>query len=130
MYKFSKRSKKNLAGLHPDLVKLMQYSIRHSAIDFAIIEGVRPITRQARLVASKASTTMNSRHLTGHAVDVACFFDGKISWHFGHYNHLAQMIKKFASDLGIAIQWGGDWQNIKDGVHYQLAWQEYPIMQD
>ena len=71
MYKLGQRSLQNLSGVHPDLVAVVKRAIEITEQDFSVIEGVRNIDRQRQLVKSGASQTMNSRHLTGHAVDIA-----------------------------------------------------------
>lgn len=125
-YRFSQRSLERLKGIHPDLVDVMLAAIKVTPIDFTILEGLRTKQRQAELVAQGASTTMNSRHLTGHAVDVAPWINGGISWHWPHYYPLAECIKECAKDLNVPIEWGGDWKRFKDGPHWQLSWEEYP----
>lgn len=126
MTAFSVRSVKNLAGVHPDLVAVMTEAIKAPPVDFAIIEGLRDIERQRKLAAAGATNTMNSRHLTGHAVDVAVFIDGEVRWDWPLYDILAVHIKKCAEKLKIPIEWGGDWKRFKDGPHYQLPWERYP----
>ncbi|STI98390.1 putative phage PS3 [Escherichia coli] len=69
-FKFSSRSEKNLQGVNPDLVKVTRRALEISEVDFGITEGLRSHYRQKQLVATGKSQTMNSRHLTGHAVDV------------------------------------------------------------
>lgn len=123
---FSVRSVKNLAGVHPDLVAVMNEAIKAPPVDFAIIEGLRDIDRQRKLAAVGATNTLNSRHLTGHAVDVAVFIDGEVRWDWPLYDTLAVHIKKCAEKLKIPIEWGGDWKRFKDGPHYQLPWERYP----
>ena len=68
---------------------------------------------------------MNSRHLTGHAVDIAPYVHGEVSWHWPHYHVLAPVVKECAADLGVEIEWGGDWTRFKDGPHWQLPWSVY-----
>jgi len=126
MPRFSVRSVKNLAGVHPDLVAVMNAAIKDSPLDFAIPEGLRTLERQQKLVAAGASSTLNSRHLTGHAVDVAVFVDGQVRWDWPLYDTLAVHIKKCAAELKIPIEWGGDWKRFRDGPHYQLPWERYP----
>ena len=70
-YKLSQRSLQNLSGVHPDLVAVVKRAIEITEQDFSVIEGIRSIDRQRELVKSGASQPMNSRHLTGHAVDIA-----------------------------------------------------------
>lgn len=124
-YSFSKRSETNLVGVHRDLVKVVRRALEISPLDFTVIEGLRKKSRQAELVKSGASQTMNSRHLTGHAVDIAPFIDGSISWAWPPFYQLETAMKQAAKELDIPIEWGGDWK-MKDGPHWQLPWKEYP----
>ena len=118
--RFGKRSRQRLEGVHSDLVIVMSTAIYVTDIDFAVLEGVRTVERQEKLVASGASKTMNSRHLTGHAVDVAPYVDGEIRWDWPLYDKLSVIIKAAADDCGIQLEWGGDWRSFKDGPHWQL----------
>ena len=125
-FRLGMRSKERLRGLHPDLIAVVELAITKTPIDFTVLEGMRSIDRQADLFVSGASQTMNSRHLTGHAVDIAPLVDGKVSWHWPHYHRLAPIIKDAATELGVEIEWGGDWRSFKDGPHWQLSWAKYP----
>jgi peptidoglycan L-alanyl-D-glutamate endopeptidase CwlK len=102
----------------------MDRAIATTDIDFTVLEGLRSLERQKKLVASGASKTMRSRHLTGHAVDIAPLVDGKVSWDWPIYHRLAPTIKKAAQDVGVKIEWGGDWRSFKDGPHWQLPWRD------
>ena len=124
-YAFSVRSRERMKGLHPDLVAVMERAIQITPIDFTVIEGLRTKARQKVLVAQGKSQTMNSRHLTGHAIDVAPVVKGRVSWDWKHYYPLAKAIKQAASDLGVNVEWGGDWTSLKDGPHWQLSWSTY-----
>jgi len=125
-YSFGSRSLGRLQGIHPDLRKVMDRAIATTDIDFTVLEGMRTMSRQRKLVASGASRTLRSRHLTGHAVDIAPLVDGKVSWDWPIYHRLAPTIKKAAQDVGVKIEWGGDWRSFKDGPHWQLPWRDYP----
>ncbi|WP_347253022.1 M15 family metallopeptidase [Leminorella grimontii] len=125
-FKFSGRSERNLNGVHPDLVKVVRRALELSPVDFAITEGVRSIERQKQLVAAGKSQTSNSRHLTGHAVDVFAYPTSAGSWEWKYYVQIANAFKAAANELRIVIEWGGDWKSLKDGPHYQLPWSEYP----
>lgn len=124
-FEFSKRSRDRMEGVHPDIVAVMELALSRSPIDFTVIEGVRSEARQRELVRKGASKTMNSRHLTGHAIDVAPLDDGEVSWSWPLYHKLAPVIKRAADDLGVDLEWGGDWRTFKDGPHWQLAWNAY-----
>ena len=120
MYVLGSRSLKRLQGVHPDLVKVVKRAIQITKIDFTVLEGRRTRRRQAYLVRKGASKTMNSRHITGHAVDIAPWVKKQISWDWKYYYPLADAMKAAAKELGITIEWGGDWRSFKDGPHWQL----------
>lgn len=126
-FKLSKRSEQNLIDVHPDLIKIVHYALKISTVDFGIIEGLRSISRQKELFTSGASQTFNSRHLSGHAIDIVVYIDGKVSWEWQYYEQLANTMKSAAKELKIPIEWGGDWKSLKDGPHFQLPFKEYPV---
>ncbi len=117
------RSAKSLVGVHPDLVRIMERAREDAPMRFVVIEGLRTVARQKQLVASGASQTMRSRHLTGDAVDVVPLdANGQLSWDWPLYHRLAVTIKQAAASLGIPIEWGGDWRSFRDGPHWQRPW--------
>lgn len=124
-YKLSSRSLKNLQGVHPDLVAVVKLAITRTPVDFMVIEGLRTLERQKQLVKSGASKTLNSRHLTGHAVDIVPLVNGKVSWDWPLYHRIAPVIMDCAMELGVSLEWGGDWKTFKDGPHWQLSWGKY-----
>jgi len=126
LYQWGKRSKKRMDGLHPDLVAVLDRFIQITPVDCTVLEGVRTYARQVDLVRSGASQTMKSRHLTGHAVDIAPLVDGKVSWSWPLYHEISDVMKDAAHDVGVSIEWGGDWKTFKDGPHWQLPRTEYP----
>lgn len=125
MPQFGKQSLKNLEGVDAHLVELFNRVVEH--FDCAILSGVRTAEHQKELVAAGLSQTLNSRHLTGDAVDVAPY---PIDWHditrfylFGGY------VLGVASQLGVRVRWGGDWNgnldtrdngDFDDLVHFEL----------
>ena len=130
MRKYSERSLKNLEGIHPDLRRVIDAALQSSPVDFIVIEGLRTRERQEQLVAMGASKTLNSRHLTGHAVDLLPIGpDGKGEFAWPLYDRLAPAVKAEAARLGVAIVWGGDWKSFKDGPHFELDRKMYPAGQ-
>ena len=125
-YALGERSRQRLAGVHPDLVKVVERAIQITPVDFMVLEGLRTIKRQQELLKSGASTTLKSRHLTGHAVDLGAFVDGEVRWDWPLYYKIADAMKAASSELGIPVEWGGNWKSFKDGPHYQLPWKDYP----
>lgn len=115
-----------LKGLHPDLVKVVNRAWEIAPGSFRVTEGLRTKERQKELLDAGATTTMNSRHITGHAVDIAAEVAGKVRWDWPLYRNLAVVFKEAAKIEGVPIEWGGDWKSFKDGPHYQLPWRSYP----
>lgn len=126
-FNFSKRSLEKLNGVHPDLIKVMKVAIKLSPVDFGITEGLRDYDRQQQLYRSGLSKTLNSRHLTGHAVDVVAYNGSEVTWENEYYEKIAGAVKEAAACLGVEIEWGGDWKNFKDLPHFQLSWGRHPL---
>ena len=120
------RSLSRLRNIHPDLIRVVKKAAAISDVDFTVLEGLRTKERQEQLKKQGATKTMNSRHLTGHAVDLAPMLDGVISWDWPLYHRLAKIVKTAAVIEGVPITWGGDWRTFKDGPHWELSWKAYP----
>lgn len=116
-----------LQGLHPHLVALVN-ALAATGVSFAVVDGLRTLERQKQLLKEKKTTTLNSRHLSGHAVDIVPIVDGKISWNWPDFYPLRDAMKKLSAELLIPVEWGGDWKSFPDGAHWQLPWKEYPVM--
>lgn len=123
MYQLGNKSRRRLYGVHPDLVLVVNKAIEITTQDFTVLEGLRTLERQQQLYSTGKSKTMNSRHLTGHAVDLAPW---PITWDWEYFYPIAEAMKAAADEVGVPIEWGGDWKSFPDGPHYQLPWKEYP----
>lgn len=120
------RDRLRLVGVHPDLVRVVERAARDGT-KFRVIEGLRTMDRQAELVRAGKSQTMRSRHLTGHAVDLAALDEaGRVTWARPAYEALAAQVKAAAAAEGVSVEWGGDWRSFFDGPHFQLPWSAYP----
>ena len=125
-FELSQCSLSRLVGVHPDLVEVVKLTIQRTAVDFTVIEGVRTPERQLELVAQGASQTQNSYHIKqadgyGHAVDLAPLVGGAIPWNdWATFRGLADAVKACAAELGVPVEWGGDWKSFKDGPHFQI----------
>lgn len=126
MFALSQRSLKRLEGVHPDLVKVVKRAIALTPVDFGITEGLRTLETQKKYVAEGKSKTMNSRHLTGHAVDVVAYPADKDTWNLKYYRMIAEAFKQASKELNIPIVWGGDWTKFVDGPHFELDRKVYP----
>ena len=122
----NQRSQMNIKDIHPDLRRVVEEAARITKVDFIVTEGLRTVERQKRLYAKGATTTMNSRHLTGHAVDLAAVVDGEVRWDWPLYHKLADAMLEAAAKLGVQIVWGGSWKSFPDGPHFELNRKFYP----
>jgi peptidoglycan L-alanyl-D-glutamate endopeptidase CwlK len=128
------RSLRNLTGIHPDLRRVMDRALQEAPFAFVVTEGLRTIERQRELVRVGASNILNSRHLTGHAVDLVPYVDidkdGRVEveemYAWPLYYKLAPVIKAAADKEDVAIVWGGSWRSFKDGPHWELDRKVYP----
>ncbi len=120
------RSLSRLEGVHPDLVRVVKKAAAMSSLDFTVLEGLRTVARQKQLKDLGATKTMNSRHITGHAVDLAPMVGGTVRWDWPLYHQLAVIVKDAAKAEHVPITWGGDWRTFKDGPHWELPWKQYP----
>lgn len=125
------RCEARLQGVHPDLAKVVR--LASDKCKFRVIEGLRDIARQRELVASKKSKTMNSRHLTGHAIDViAIGDDGIATYDMEDLTRVATAIREAAKECGVKVEWGaaakygGDFATFNDSPHFQLPWKTHP----
>lgn len=125
-FRLSNRSRARLKGVNPALVAVVEVAIARSPVDFMITEGLRTAERQAALVKAGASRTLKSRHLTGHAVDVAALVDGQVRWDWPLYGRIAEAFRASAAELKTPIVWGGDWKGLRDGPHFELDRKTYP----
>ena len=129
MYSLGPRSKQRLRGVHPDLVKVVERAIKITEVDFTVLEGLRTPERQKALVEAGASQTLNSRHLTGHAVDLGAWVDNQVDWSWPLYHKISAAMKEAARLEGVRIVWGGDWK-MRDGPHFELNRKFYPQSPD
>ena len=122
-YSLGDKSRRKLEGVHPDLVAVVVEAIKITEKDFTVLEGLRSLGRQKELLAGGHTKTLSSRHITGHAVDLAPW---PISWDWDEFYPIADAMKQAADDLGVAIVWGGDWKSFPDAPHHQLDRKVYP----
>jgi len=115
------RSEKRLEGVNEALVNVVRRAARCTRVDFVVTEGLRTRERQAQLLAKGATQTLNSKHITGRAVDLAAVIDGEVRWDWPLYYKLAEAMKQAAQECGVKIVWGGDWRSFKDGPHFELS---------
>ena len=124
MYLLSKRSQKELIGVHPMLAFVVMEAIKITKQDFMVLDGIRTTKEQRKLVDRGVSKTMDSYHLYGLAVDLVAYVDGKPSWDAKYYKEISKAVKKIAKKHNIVgIDWGFDlwaW----DMAHFQMTGQK------
>ncbi|WP_298699176.1 M15 family metallopeptidase [uncultured Brevundimonas sp.] len=108
------RSRAELKGVHPDLVRVTERAIQITTQDFSVHDGLRTLEEQKRLVASGASKTLNSKHRPqsdgfGHAVDLVPFVNGKMRWEWDAIYPIAAAVWHASAELDVPIRWGGTW---------------------
>lgn len=108
-HRFGLRSLAEIAGVHPDLVAVVQRALVLSPMDFAVHDGTRTEAEQRELVERGASQTMASRHLTGHAVDLVPYVGGKLRWDWPLLYQVAAAVRAAAVEHAVPIRWGGAW---------------------
>lgn len=118
-FKLSARSLRNLQGVNVALVEVVKRAIEITTVDFAVTEGLRSVERQKELLAKGATQTMQSKHITGKAVDLAAFIDNRISWEVTLYDEIATAMRQAAIEQSVSIRWGGAW-NVPD-IRYWAA---------
>lgn len=147
------KSLQELQGVHADLVAVVTRAIELTVQDFAVHDGIRTLQEQKKYVESGASQTLDSRHITGHAVDLVPYVNGKLRWEWDPIYRIADAVRIAARELNIPLRWGGAWdvdftasedspedlvvdyvarrkkmgkKAFIDGPHYELPSSQYP----
>jgi len=85
-------------------------------LPFRLFETRRTPERQKELYDQGVSMTLNSKHITGDAWDVALWKKGGWSWEDEWwFEILGTLTKNLIAD----VSWGGNWKNFRDLGHYQ-----------
>ncbi len=100
-YKLGKRSRKELVGVHPDIVKIVKRAIKITKQDFMVFDGLRTKREQRKLVARGVSKTNNSFHLYGLAVDLIPVVRGKPTWTEKYFPEIHKAVKQAMKELGL-----------------------------
>jgi len=151
-FSLGKKSLAELKGVHPDLVRVVKRALELTTVDFAVHDGIRTEEEQRHYVETGVSWTMKGRHLSGHAVDLVPYINGKLRWEWAPIYQIAAAMKQAAAEFDTPIRWGGAWDmrlgeiddpeeaeqdyverrrlmgkkaNV-DGPHFELPEKEYP----
>lgn len=118
IYRLSGRSIDRLEGIDPRLSQVVHEAIEVTKIDFGVTCGLRTEIEQQELVDIGASKTMKSKHLTGHAVDLVAYINGRVCWELNVYDDIAEAMRSSAFNVGLPIRWGAAW-NIPDITQWE-----------
>ncbi len=102
-------SLKELNGVHEDLLAVVNRAIEITPQDFSVHDGMRTLDEQKELVKRGVSKTLNSRHISGHAVDLVPYINGKLRWEWEPIYVIADSVRLAAKELSIPLRWGGAW---------------------
>lgn len=102
-------SKKELLRVHEALVSIVEKAVQLSVQEFAVHDGVRTIAEQQQMVQRGAAQTLDSRHVSGHAVDLVPYINGKLRWEWPPIYLIADAMRIGAQELKIPLRWGGAW---------------------
>jgi peptidoglycan L-alanyl-D-glutamate endopeptidase CwlK len=98
-------------------------AISLTKVDFGVICGLRTEEEQRALVEKGASQTMKSKHLTGDAVDLMAYIDGRGTWELNVYDDIAEAMREAAKNQGVRIRWGAAW-HIPDIAEWNLSMED------
>jgi len=132
----SSRSRNNLIGVKPEIVGVIFLALKLSEVDFAVIDGMRTIEEQTKLVMKGYSKTMNSMHIVqddgfSHAVDLMPVgFDSFDDITDGAWDKVNKAVTAACKMLDYTIcngfdLWGWDkphWQDLKRGLNRITAY--------
>lgn len=113
-YSLGGRSLAELEGVHPKLVDVVKRAIEITEQDFSVHDGLRTVAEQREYVRRGVSKTMNSKHMKqpdgyGHAVDLVPYINGQLRWEWKPIFVIAAAVHQAATELGVALTWGGCW---------------------
>lgn len=143
-FRLSQASLAKLEGVEPALASVVKRAIELTKVDFKVVQGVRSKeeayvnwgkgrtaaeltragvpTRYAQPTLAKVTwlrDPLGSKHIKGKAVDLLpAPYDWKDVANFRAVNVAMQAA---ADELGVTVEWGGDWKSTKDYPHWEVA---------
>ena len=116
MASFGETSRGRLDTVDLKLQRLFEEVVKD--FDCTILEGLRTMERQQELFADGKSHTLNSKHLSGKAVDVTPW---PIDWEDRQRQfEFAAHVYDIAMKMGIRVRWGGMFRGFYDSPHWEL----------
>ncbi len=109
MFRLSETSQSRLEPLDPKLAQCVRRAITTVSVDFGVFEGLRTRERQEKLFREGVSRTLDSYHLTGHAVDLVPYIGGRLQWQMPACIQVAIAMREAAFTFGARVTWGAVW---------------------
>ena len=115
------KSNRHLRTCNEPLQRIVRVAIELTDTDFSVIEGMRTLLTQQHYVDTGKSWTLDSKHLTGDAVDIYPWVGGQTDHSEEYYRRIAKAMFTAAQQLRIPVSWGGFWKSPKqDMPHWEL----------
>jgi len=108
-FTFGQKSLRELEGVNPRLAAVVHRALELTEQDFGVHDGLRTREEQQALLLAGATETLNSKHLTGYAVDLVPYVNGKLRWEFQPAYVVASAVRQAAKEQGVALRWGCAW---------------------
>lgn len=131
-FRFGKASLKELEGVKPELVKVVELAIQYTKQDFCVYDGIRTWKEQAEYLRRGTTKTMKSKHLDGLAVDLVPWIGGRPVWDWEGCYEIARAMDEAATEFRVAnhIRWGGAWDRVLsdfagDSITYRRVVDDY-----
>ena len=116
----SKLSLERLEGVDERLKTVVIECAARCPFPFNVSEGLRTVEQQREYVKQGKSRTMNSKHLTGKAVDLYPLTMNRKQVDWSRFEELADLMFQVAKDQDTEIVWGGNWKTLVDKCHFEL----------
>lgn len=129
-YQFDASSMRSLARVHPDLRRIAHRALSISAYPLKVLEGRRRADKQRQLVREGKASIIDSRHVSGHAIDVVAvdypspkhirlLFNGPATV------FVTAAMREAAKQLDLELSCGIDFAE-PDPHHFELPHDSYP----
>lgn len=122
-YSLGRKSRSELVGVHPDLVRVVEHAIGITEQDFTVFDGIRTAADQRALFRRGASQIDGYNRIGkhqrqkdghGHAVDLVPWISGRAVWDWDAIYLIADAMVTSARLLDVSLRWGGCWQPVND----------------
>lgn len=120
-FRLGARSRRELTGVHPSLVRVVEQAIQWTSADFTVFDGIRTAKEQNELYRRGASQidgySRKGKHQVqadgyGHAVDLVPWIGGQPVWDWDAIYEIADAVVMAARALDVPLRWGGCWCHV------------------